>query len=126
MLTSFVESLGAHRAAGGVDDQWRMQYKFLGQPVCTVALVQLMGISMWMLTQGREGALKGHRSVLYAHEIGLHACIMNQSKAHVYSSARQWLEQYAATHAEQNPMDDKAYIHSGRRSFYYFNYWRDL
>ena len=126
LVRSFVEHLEAHQAIGGADEQWRMQYKFLGKPVCKIAFLQLTGMNNWMLQQARDGALQGRRSVLSTCEMGLHAAIKNQSKAHLYLSARQWLEHYAATHAELSPMDDKAYLPSGRKTFYYFHYRRDM
>ena len=37
--------------------------------------------------------------------------------AHVHLSARQWLDNYASTHAEMSPMDYKAFLPSGRKVF---------
>ena len=50
----------------------------------------------------------------------------NHAKAHVYLSARQWLENYASTHAEMSPMDYKAFLPSGRKLFYYYQYRKDM
>ena len=56
----------------------------------------------------------------------MHACIRNQSMAHMYLSARQRLENYASTHAELSPMDYKAFLPSGRQVFYYYQYRLDM
>ena len=77
----------------------------------------LTGITSYVLSQARDAALQGHSSALSVHEVGMHACIRNQSKPHVYLSARQWLDNYASTHAEMSPMDYKAFLPSGRKSF---------
>ena len=39
---------------------------------------------------------------------------------------RQWLEWYADTHAEQSPMDAKAYLLAGRKAFYFAHYRKDI
>ena len=78
----------------------------------------LTGIAPYLLSQARDAALKGHRSALSVHEMGMHAFVRNQSKAHVYLSARQWLDNCASTHAEMSPMDYKAVLPSGRNVFY--------
>ena len=81
------------------------------------ALVMLTGITSYLLSQARDAALQGHSSALSVHEVGLHACIRNQSKPQLYLSARQWLDNYASTHAEMSPMDYKALLLSGRNLF---------
>ena len=128
LLKGFRASLEQHRQkelANGIE-QWRMEYKFLGIPVCKVAFVALTGISTYMLTHCREGAIRGQRSVLSVHEMGLYASIRNHQRAGTYLSARQWLEQYAGTHAEMSPMDEKAYLPSGRKTYYYYHYRQDM
>ena len=79
LLKAFRASLEQHRQkklANGIE-QWRMEYKFLGILVCKVAFVALPGISTFMLTQCREGAILGQRSVLSVHEMGLSGSIRN-------------------------------------------------
>ena len=109
-------------------EQWRMEYMFLGTLVCREAFMALTGISAYMLQQCRGGAIRGQRSVLSAHEMGLHASIKNQAggRSPTYLSARQWLEHYASTHAEMSPMDERAYLPSGRKIYYYYHYRRDM
>ena len=63
-----------------------------GQPVCRDALFLLTRIYPYLLSQARDATLKGQRSVLSVHEVGMHARIRNHSKAPVYISARQWLD----------------------------------
>ena len=41
-------------------------------------------------------------------------------------SCRQWLEWLAATHAEMSPMRLEAYLPSGRKIFYYYQYRHDM
>ena len=103
-----------------------MEYMCLGFQVCKMACITLAGIITWLLTQSREGVIHGQRSILSVHEMGMHASIMNHPKAASYVSARQWLEHYAATHTELSPMDDKAYLPSGRKVFYYHQYRQDM
>ena len=126
LLKLFAASLQDHRAKGGSNDTWRMQFTFLGQPVCRDALFLLTRITPYLLSQARDATLKGQRSVLSVHEVGMHACIRNHSKAPVYLSARQWLGNYASTHAEMSPMDYKAFLPSGRNVFYYYQYRTDM
>ena len=97
-----------------------------GPNVCRDALVMLTGITSYLLSQARDAALQGHSSALSVHEVGMHACIRNQYKAHVYHSARQWLDNYASTHADMSPMDYKAFLLSGRYVFYYYQSRKDM
>ena len=97
-----------------------MRFTLWGKNVCRDALVMSTGITSYLLNQARDAALQGNSSSVSVHEVGLHACIRNQSKAHVYLSARQLLENYASTHAEMSPMDYKAFLPSGRNVFLLF------
>ena len=104
-----------------------MEFKYLGSPVCQKAFLALTGISKFMLAQCRNGAIQGTRSFLSAREMGLHASLrMTAGRLPTYLSARQWLEQYASSHAEMSPMDEKAYLPSGRKTIYYYSYRRDM
>ena len=125
LLKSSKANLEDHRAKGGSNETWRMQYTFLGKPVCRDALILLTGMTSYLLGQARDAALQGNNSALSVQEVGIHACIRNHAKAHVYLSARQWLENYASTHAEMSPMDYKAFLPSGRKVFYYYQYRKD-
>ena len=117
-----------HRLQGGFQEQWRMEFKFLGSGVCQIAFLALTGISKHILAQCRDAAVKGKQSFLSACEMGLHASLRKPDggKVQTYLSARQWLEQYANTHAEMSPMDEKAYLPAGRKMFYYYQYRRDM
>ena len=128
LLKACRDNLEQHRQQGGFDEQWRMQFKFLGCSVCQVAFLALTGISKWMLAQCRDGAVQGKRSFVTATEMGLHASLRKPDggKLQTYLSARQWLEHYASSHAEMSPMDEKAYLPSGRKMFYYYHYRRDM
>ena len=128
LLKAFRDNLEQHRQQGGSVEQWRMEYRFLGIPVCQIAFLALTGISKWMLAQCREAAIQGKHSFLSAHEMGLHASLRRTDggKLPTYLSARQWLEHYASTNAEISPMDEKAYLPSGRKVFYYYQYRRDM
>ena len=128
LLKAMRGNLEQHRQQGGFDEQWRMQFKFLGCSVCQIAFLALTGISKWMLAQCRDGAVQGKHSFATATELGLHASLRKPDggKLQTYLSARQWLEHYASTHAEMSPMDEKAYLPSGRKMFYYYQYRRDM
>ena len=91
-----------------------------------LALILLTGMTSYLLGQARDAALQGNNSALSVQEVGIHACIRNHAKAHVYLSARQWLDNYASTHAEMSPMDYKAFLPSGRKVFYYYQYRKDM
>ena len=124
------DSLEQHRQQGGFVEQWCMEYKFWGSPVCQVAFLALSGISKWMVAKCRAGALEGKRSFMSGRrkEMGLHASLHKTAGGRLptYLSARQWLEHYASTHAEMSPMDEKAYLPSGRKMFYYYHYRADM
>ena len=123
LLHMFVNSLRAHRASGGADERWRMQYTFLGQNVCRDAFLLLTGLGASTLQAARDQALAGKVSWSSPAERGLHGGrIENTNKAHSYLNARSWLEWYAATHAELSPMDGRAYLPAGRKCFYYAHY----
>ena len=126
VLRAYADNLQDHRARGGADETWRMRYSFMGLAVCKVAWLTLTGMSAHMIVAAREGALAGRRSFLSVSEMGIRASIKNTSKWTAYLSARQWLERYASTHAEMSPMDEKAYLPSGRKIYYYYHYRRDM
>ena len=128
LLKAFGDSLQQHRQQGGFVEQWRMEFRFLGHRVCQIAFLALTGISKSMIAECREGAIQGKHSFLSAQEMGLHASLRKTDggKLPTYLSARQWLEHYASTHAEMSPMDEKAYLPSGRKLFYYYQYRSDM
>jgi hypothetical protein len=97
-----------------------------GKPVCRDALILLTGMTSYLLGQARDAALQGNNSALSVQEVGIHACIRNHAKAHVYLSARQWLDNYASTHAEMSPMNYKAFLLSGCKVFYYYQCRKDM
>ena len=128
LLKAMRNNLEQHRQEGGTDEQWRMKFKFLGCSVCQVAFLGLTGISKWMLAHCRDGAIQGKQSFVTATEIGLHASLQKPNGGYLqtYLSARQWLEHYSSTHAEMSPMDEKAYLPSGRKMFYYYQYRKEM
>lgn len=126
LLRTFRESLASHRAMGGTDERWRMSYMFLGRPVCRSAFMVLTGISAHACQEARDGAVKNKVCWVSRAELGLASSIVNASKAAAYLGARQWLEWYAATYAEQSPMSYLAYLPAGRKAFYYQHYRNDM
>ena len=127
LLRFFVDSLRDHRATGLPDERWRVQYKFLGINMCRDAFLTLSGLGSSSLQSAREQALTNKVSWSSPAERGMHGGTMaNNSKAAKYLGARQWLEHYAATHAEMSPMDAKAYLPAGRKCFYYAHYRKDM
>lgn len=105
-----------------------MEFRNLGSPVCQIAFLALTGIRKWMLAQCRDGDIQGTHPFLSAGEMGLHASLRRTDGGSLptYLSARQWLEQYASSHPEMSPMDEKAYLPSGRMMIYYYQYRRDM
>ena len=126
VLKAFRASLQEHNTKGGNVKQWRTQSKLPRFPVCTTAVIALTGLNAWMLQQAKAGAIHGQFSTLSAHEVGLHASNENQYNVFSYLSARQWLAHSAATHAEQSPMDDKAYLPSRKMCSIIAKYRRDM
>ncbi len=106
VLLLYVQSLRAHRATRLPDDRWRVQYTFLGTKVCRDAFMTLTGLSASVLHAARTDALAGKVSWSSRAERGLQGPGMlgNNSKAAAHIGARQWLEWYVDTHAEQSPM----------------------
>ena len=51
--------------------------------------------------------------------------IVRGSKPKLLLDARQWLEVYADTHAEQSPISLTSYLPGGRKQFYWLIYERD-
>ena len=127
LLHMFVKSLGAHRASGGHDECWRMQYTFLGINVCRDAFITLTGLGASSLQAARDAALAGKVSWSSKAEREIHGGAMeNNSKAAAYLGARSWLEWYAHSHAEMSPKELKAYLPAGRKCFYYAHYRKDV
>ena len=119
----FVNRLRAHRASGGSDEHWRMQYAFLGMNVCQDAFLILSGLGVSNLQAAREQALVGKVSWSLRADLGLHSGDMeNNNEAASYLRARLWLEWYAERHAEMSPTEWRAYLPAGRRCFYYAHY----
>jgi len=126
LLKAFRASLASHRAMGGTDERWRMQYQFLGHSVCRNAFMILSGASAFACQEARDAALQGKCCWVSRAELGLASSIRNASKAAAYLGARQWLEWYAATYAEMSPMSNLAYLPAGRKAFYYQHYRQDM
>ena len=123
VLQMFVKSLRAHRASGGCDERWRMQYAFLGMNVCRDAFLALSGLGASTLQAAREAALAGKVSwssegERELHGFSMHAGSHNKTQGRLaYLGARAWLEWYAETHAEMSPMNFQAYLPAGRTCF---------
>ena len=132
VLQMFVVDLRAHRARGGVDERWRMQYTFLGQKVCRDAFLILSGLGCSTLQAARDAALAGKVSWSSGAERELHGFSMHagsHNKAHgrmAYLGARAWLEWYAETHADMSPTKFHAYLPAGRKCFYYAHYRKSI
>ncbi len=117
MLLLYVR-LREHRVARLPDDHWRVQYTFLGTKVCRDAFMTLTGLSASVLHAARTDALTGKVSWSSRAERGLQGPgMLGNNKAAAYLGARQWLEWYADTHAEQSPMDGNAYLPAGREGY---------
>ena len=75
LLKSSRANLEDHRAKGGSDQTWRMQFTFLGKVVCRDALIRLTGMTSYLLGQARDAALQVKNSALSVQEVGIQACI---------------------------------------------------
>jgi hypothetical protein len=124
LLAWFAKSLADYRAAGCFG-QWQHSYTVLGQPVCRSAFRIVTGIGGSSLDKARDGALAGHQSCLTSAELGKLQLVVNTSKPKLYLDARQWLEHYAATHAEESPMKPECFLPAGRKFLYWVAYEAD-
>ena len=127
LLSLCNRQLKAHKASSSLpDERWQIQWEFLGQPVCRDAFQLLTGLGVSMLQAARASALRGCMSWSSIKERGLHMGTLRQSRPEAYMGARQWLEWYAATHAEWSPAEAKAYLPAGRKAFFYSHYRMDI
>ena len=124
MLAKFSASLATHKSENR-NGSWKMSFHVLGRPVCENAFRMITGISSWSLTRARAEARDGHASSLSNAELGRSQMIKNANKQNLYLDARQWLEHYAATHAEQSPISLQLELPAGRKFFYYMAYAED-
>ena len=125
LLRMFANDLESHKTRGGGADTWHMKFAFMGYYVCRDAFLRLTGMGASQLQEARATALAGKQSCMANSEIGLYQTIRNTNKAKAYLSARQWLEHYAATHAEWSPMKFGAYLPGARKLFYWHHYRED-
>ena len=121
LLAMFRASLATHRSETR-PGSWTMSFHILGLPVCENAFRMITGISSWSLTRARAGAQAGRVSSLSNAELGSSQMIKSASRQNLYLDARQWLEHYAATHAEQSPISLQLELPAGRKFFYYMAY----
>ena len=80
------------------------------------------GIGASSLSEARAAVEKGHKSCLTSAELGMGQLLMPRSKEPLYLDVRQWLTQYAKSHADQSPISGEALLPSGRKEFYYAQY----
>lgn len=125
LLEHAAGSLADWTGAPGDSETWVIQYKFFGGNVCKVAFLALSGSGSSSLEAARKGALKGKQNCATLKELGLTRSLGATNKENVYVNVRQWLEWYAASHAELSPSDFKAYLPTGRRGDYYWSYRMD-
>ncbi len=107
------------------DPQRNVSWRFLGLPCCREAFQMLTGVGSWSITRAREAVLAGKSSSSSRGELGRCAGILGNSRPSLYLDVRQWLEHYAATHAEASPMKWEYYLPAGRKVFYYHHYVYD-
>ena len=103
-----------------------IKYQFLGNNVCKVAFMALSGVGSSSLEAARIGALSDKENCATLKELGLTRSLVVTNKENVYLGVRQWLEWYAANHAELSSQDYKAYLPAGRRTSYYWVYRLDM
>ena len=103
-----------------------IHYQFLGKNVCKVAFMALSGVGSSSLEAARIGALSDKENCATLKDLGLTCSLSNTNKENLYLGVRQWLEWYAANHAELSSQDYKAYLPAGRRSNYYWSYRVDM
>ena len=122
LLAFFRDSLEAHRREHGRKAKWNMTYAFLGIKVCRAAFIRLTSIGCSTIQKARNGALQGQMSVMSQAEMACCEAISTRRNPTAYMHARQWLEHYASTRAELSPQKLEAYLPSGRKIFYYWQY----
>jgi hypothetical protein len=103
-----------------------IQYQFFGKNVCKAAFLALSGIGSSSLENARVGALQQKENCTTIVELGLTRSLLATNKDNVYLGVRQWLEWYAAAHAELSSQDFKAYLPAGRKITYFYSYRVDM
>ena len=125
MLAKFSASLATHKSENR-RGSLKTSVHIVGQPVCETAFRMLTGISSWSLTRARAGAQDGHASSPSNAELGSRQMFKkNASRQNPDLDARQWLDHYAAAHAEQSPISLQLELPAGRKFFYYMAYAED-
>ena len=94
--------------------------------MCRDAFQKLTGLGASSLQEARAHTLEGRVTWSSPKERGVHGLLSNHAKPAAYLGARQWLEQYANTHAEWSPTEARAYLPAGRKLFYFHHYRSEL
>ena len=120
-VDEFANAFKAHPAAHhGATTGFVMQYRLFGSKICRNAFVALTGIHPDNLQRARQIATGVRRPPLPP---GFSAWIMHRPLT--YINARAWLVQYAKTHADTSPMNDRLWLPAGRRQDYFAVYLND-
>ena len=121
LVDEFANAFKAHTSAHHGDKAgFHMQFRMFGSQVCRAAFIALTGIHADTLQRARQIAMGVARPPLPP---GFSAWIMHRPLT--YINARAWLVQYAKTHADTSPMNDKLWLPAGRRQDYFAVYFND-
>ena len=106
--------------ASGHSDAFQMKYEMLGQKMCRQAFLQVTGISIDALQTARTAATTGVYTAS-AQTLG----VWVSRRPATYMHARAWLLDYAKVHADTSPLNTNLWLPTGRKSFYWAQYYND-
>lgn len=121
LLQAYAASLAAYEQAGSIG-KWTMNHKILGINVCNTVFHMITGIGGSSLQKARVAAQEHKQSSLSLSELPTFLQISANSKPRLYIDCRLWLEEYAETHGDWDPVDGNCALPAGRKLFYFLVY----
>ena len=94
----------------------------MGVNVCSRAFIRLTGIAAGTLQNVHNKIAQGVKTVWPSTALSWMS-VREQSKAHRYLDACNWLENYAETHGEKSPMRLQIFLPAGRKFYYHSQYY---
>jgi len=132
------EMVASQRAAHGVQhlgdhEGFHIDYAVLGIPMCRNAFIAVTAIYADTIQRARQNSINSLPNIrdemgggivpasLSAQSLG----IWVSRRPLAYTDARSWLLSYAKSHGDTSPLNDKYYLPTGQRCFYYASYLND-